>query len=58
MLTLVFTAGNKRNATPPYVSWDLATRPPMPEGLTEASRLDEAGWQPKRFSYYLFIREA
>ena len=46
----------RRNSAPSVAIWDLETRPEMPEGMTVATTLDSQGWQPKRFSYWLYLR--
>jgi hypothetical protein len=49
--------GYTRNPIPLLVIWDLGTRQPKPEGVGVAATLNSPGWQPKRFSYWLFIRD-
>ena len=51
-------AGYKRSTTPNWAVWDLGTRPPKPEGVDMALQLNKPGWQPKRFSYWLYLRDA
>lgn len=50
--------GYKRSTTPNWVVWDLGTRPPKPQGVDMALQLNKPGWQPKRFSYWLYLRDA
>ena len=50
--------GYKRSTTPNWVVWDLGTRPPKPDLVDMALQLNKPGWQPKRFSYWLYLRDA
>ncbi|KAG8533030.1 uncharacterized protein KY384_001813 [Bacidia gigantensis] len=50
--------GFKRTTDPNWVVWDLGTRPPKPDGVDKALQLSKPGWQPKRFSYWLYLRDA
>ena len=50
--------GYKRSTAPNWVVWDLGTRPPKPMDVDMALQLNKPGWQPKRFSYWLYLRDA
>ena len=50
--------GYKRSTTPNWVVWDLETRPSKPKDVDMALQLNQSGWQPKRFSYWLYLRDA
>ena len=50
--------GYKRSTDPNWVVWDLGTRPPIPDQAKMALQLNKPGWQPKRFSYWLYLRDA
>ena len=44
-----------RNQTPTTVVWNLAVRPKAPE--KSAAEKNDLGWQPKRFFYWIYLRD-